>query len=412
MEQGDSMPNEFPDLDKGAIRLRHSIKSCQDEFLKLECPGSDIYKREPFKKLDWLREMALKSGKRKVFRRSAVKFTNPFLFTNANVEKIMRTFESGQFKTENYPVLTAFLEGKTITVKKNAIHLRLTPTSYIPPDEGSLKMVFDALLDRWLDLPNWLYPGPPTLERGNPCIDVKVLRDTLVIKAEPVQGYSENRMQDYSFIFDTEVRLITALDLKWNAGLYSGKRNVNSLNKLKLLWDLMHYGERLRLVESSGVFYTLLYSDENQLDEDALAVKLDCPTVTPQYMAFRLELMAEIAECEDLLLSANALKPYFGDTFAVDRIVYDVLDKKPSSVTISSFDKTIESLQKFLDGLCAAKKIMERFAAKTKQSKTKPLEIGVPAAKILIEKIRMDPIMYADDSRKFVAEIARKLMCG
>lgn len=380
--------------------------------MQVERMSPKVFNRISFFDLDKHRKETLCKGFLKTFP-IPHNFATQLQFTAATTNKLMQDVDRGLFTRENFPVMVAFMEGKPIKIENNVLCLQGVSPSFIPSDLVSLDYVFKALIKRWFVVPSWLYCLDLDT-RDLPKVGIEIHKDSIQFSVKESSDVEHQGMNDYTFTFSTTIRLGTPVDSVWRPELYCSEKKVKELNRLKFLWDLIHSGDRLALIKTTHGHFVISKNDKDasQIDDYTKILGIQLDQTYASIMLKKVSLMGELVADTSLRESAKKINEFYGDEMPILWKLATLFGKNRDTFSVNSLDAPIELLKDLLEGFQAVKEISTRYAKATGQTKKAPLVMGLPAAKLFVEKIQSNPLLYTEDHRECVARIAQKMVCG
>lgn len=312
---------------------------------------------------------------------------------------LLQCVDNGTFTPENFPRIAEFLEGKTILTHENEYTCSLVAKD----DEDCLRMVEQQL---------------KRLLYGFDCKNASVDLSTLKLESvEPDTSLQIPWARKVKVTFDAEIRCGESIVKTWDSSNYMSETWVSENNRWKVLWDLLHHGEKLGYRRSNTELY--VYKKINNWE--------DCIEIVGYYAAhsccnnlvnsfiYLSEFVAD-KELHDTVKEMCALQNKFNE---YGESPFAFLSKGMADINLISLQNEVQRAEKLLDGLRASKDIMERFIERMKIYNPNGIDFRVSLGNwrrflgvFTVQKIAQDPVLYADDERQELSMVAKKIISG
>lgn len=393
------MPKEK--LDENFLKLEASVELSQNQFYKI----SGKQTSQSFWAYD--EAMKRKQGQNPALKRNLLKMKFKDEFQNylefQCLRRVLENFSKEPFVAAEHPRWIAFLKGESLIVLNNVIHVK-TNESFLECTQDNLEKSARALLETWMSFPN-IFLQVKSLEGGrlDHFADLDHVRVTRLRKGKD-GGFS------FTIVFDAKVKLNFTLDQNWNPDDYREPMDFGRYPRIKLVWDLLNYNEKFRIERRNYMLYPCLN-----------------PTSWNEYIEW-INFLAVGKEGNNFMNTMRLLSEFSTDgefeeslkkleKFQKGKYLYGVQSPSLFSRNIREIGRTslefeIANVQDLLDGLYAANGILHRYANKTSQFLRKNISVDRGIGLLIAQKVALDPVLYVEDSRPYIASLAKVVIAG
>lgn len=326
-------------------------------------------------------------------------FVEPTLFDDlSGYIDLIVSIDRGYIAESEKEFYKKLLSGEEMIVTNNVLHVK-SPKAFVKYDKEYVKKEMVHLLDG-----NNYSPSP----------DFLILPDSdsiAIEKISSVTGVGSFEVFEYDCVFTTRARYRASFDKAWNPQLYKSSRSLGRCWDPKLLWDMLNYGDKIMVDNNSFMDLVCLkpYTVKEQLRYLGRHAMTDFRyefTSSVSLLAEFLfdgkyrEIIEKLEECRKVK-EDDAEERYFNGK---DFFSGPVFTRSPKEI-----DQKIIYAKIMFEGLQASKILLEKFRAiESRLNADSNLALGT----IIAQKICLDPAMYVDDRRKYIADFAGRIIGG